>query len=193
MGEQFPQPLGARTTPWASRVCRTCSRCGSQDTIGPKMGLSWDRLGLARGVMKVQSPSSGEDLFVDLLKPVAVSQEVTSDMCHVAWGLSIVLLAMLMVGSAGANAPAPAAGIYVADTGNNRIFRIDDMTGAGWTTFGSQGTGVGQFSDLDGIFVGPTGQIFVADSDRIVRMDDMTGAGRTTFGDTALRKTSSMV
>ncbi len=32
--------------------------------------------------------------------------------------------------------------IYVADLGNHRIVRVDDMTGAGWSTLGSQGSGV---------------------------------------------------
>jgi streptogramin lyase len=31
--------------------------------------------------------------------------------------------------------------IYILDTGNGRIVRIDDMTGAGWTAFGRQPTG----------------------------------------------------
>lgn len=77
----------------------------------------------------------------------------------------------------------PAAGqIFVSDI--NRIVRIDDMTGAGWISFGTPGNGIGQFHPPTGIFVGPTGQIFVTDrwNDRIVRIDDMTGAGWTTFG-----------
>lgn len=52
----------------------------------------------------------------------------------IGWGLSIVLLLLFIVGSGGAQASAPGAGIFVADAGNNRIVRIDDMTGAGWTT-----------------------------------------------------------
>ncbi len=102
----------------------------------------------------------------------------------IGWGLSLVLLALLMVGSARAQAPAPNAGIFVTDAGNYRIVRIDDMTGAGWTTFGSTGSGVNQFNLPFGIFVDATGKIYVADSgnNRLVRFDDMTGAGWTTFG-----------
>jgi DNA-binding beta-propeller fold protein YncE len=76
--------------------------------------------------------------------------------------------------------------IYVADAGNNRIVRMNNMTGAGWTAFGAGGSGVGQFSVPLGIFVDDAGKIYVADSrnDRIVRMNDMTGAGWTTFGTT---------
>ncbi len=75
----------------------------------------------------------------------------------IGWGLSIVLLALLIVGSAGARTPAPSSGIFVADTGNNRIVRIDDMTGAGWTTFGTRGSGINQFSDPRVLFCGYSG------------------------------------
>src|SRR5438128_10211720 len=73
--------------------------------------------------------------------------------------------------------------IYVADTNNNRIVRMDSMTGAGWTEFGTFGNGPNQFSSPFGIFVS-AGQIFVVDTfnSRIVRMDDMTGAGWTELG-----------
>src|SRR2546426_293188 len=86
--------------------------------------------------------------------------------------------------------------IFVVDSGNDRIVRINDMTGgAGWTTFGTRGRGVrtsygygstevNHFFTPRGIAVTAAGQIFVADADvdRIVRIHDMTGAGWTTFG-----------
>ncbi len=74
--------------------------------------------------------------------------------------------------------------IYVADHGNGRIVRIDDMSGAGWTTFGSYGSVTGQFKDPTGVAVDASGHIYVADTFnyRIVSMDDMTGAGWTTLG-----------
>ncbi len=50
------------------------------------------------------------------------------------WGLSTALLALTMVGAAEAQPHASSSGIFIADTGNNRIVRIEDMTGAGWTT-----------------------------------------------------------
>ena len=58
------------------------------------------------------------------------------------------------------------------------------MTGAGWTSFGTEGSGVNQFNFPAGTFVTAGGQIFVADrnNDRIVRINDMTGAGWTSFG-----------
>ncbi|HET6383702.1 MAG TPA: hypothetical protein VFJ58_09945, partial [Armatimonadota bacterium] len=74
--------------------------------------------------------------------------------------------------------------IYVSEIGNNRIVRMNDITGAGWTTFGSLGSGVGQFNMPSGIFVAPDNRIYIADTqnNRIVRIDDITGAGWTTFG-----------
>ena len=72
--------------------------------------------------------------------------------------------------------------IYVADLGNNRIARVNDMTGAGWTTLGTGGTiGVNRFENPGGIFVDGAGRIYVADFTRIVRMNDMTGAGWITL------------
>ena len=77
----------------------------------------------------------------------------------------------------------PTGRIFVVDHRNNRLVRVNDMTGAGWTTFGSAGTGTGQFQLPDGIFVDGAGRIYVADSGnhRIVRIDDMSGTGWTTF------------
>jgi hypothetical protein len=71
-------------------------------------------------------------------------RELASAMCVIRRGLMLILPAILMVGSAGAQTPATSAAekIYVADRDNSRIVRIDDMTGAGWTTFGTAGSGV---------------------------------------------------
>jgi streptogramin lyase len=80
----------------------------------------------------------------------------------------------------------PKRRIYVADRMNHRIVRFDDMTGAGWTTLGTQGNGVKQFDEPFGVHVDHKGRIYVADwgNDRLVRMNDMTGAGWTTLGTT---------
>lgn len=98
--------------------------------------------------------------------------------------LSIILFALLMVGSSGTRAPASSAGIFVTGDGNSRIVRIDDMTGTGWTTFGHSGSGVNQFNSPRAVVVDAAGKIYVADlgNSRIVRMNDMTGAGWTTLG-----------
>ena len=75
-------------------------------------------------------------------------------------------------------------GIYIADGGNNRIIRMDDMTGVGWETFGSEGNGVGEFIKTSGIAIGPDEKIYVVDSgnNRIVSIDDMNGAGWISYG-----------
>ena len=45
--------------------------------------------------------------------------------------------------------------IYVADGINARIVRINNISGAGWTTFGSFGPGTNQFSEPSSVLVGP--------------------------------------
>jgi hypothetical protein len=45
--------------------------------------------------------------------------------------------------------------IYVADQGNSRLVRFDDMTGDGWVTFGSYGRGTNQFVGPNGVFIKP--------------------------------------
>ena len=69
--------------------------------------------------------------------------------------------------------------IYVADTANDRVVRMDDMTGRGWVALGTTGRGAGQFEAPRAIFVDSQGRIYVADTlnNRIVSMDDMTGRG----------------
>ena len=64
--------------------------------------------------------------------------------------------------------------IYIADSHNDRIVRVNDMTGSGWTTLGTAGTGVNQFREPTGIFVDGAGRIYLADflADRIVRVND---------------------
>src|SRR5207244_5665607 len=78
-----------------------------------------------------------------------------------------------------------AAGIiYVMDTGNTRLVRMDYLNGTNWTTFSGIGSGVGEFAQ----YVAPvafdaSGRIYVADTGnkRIVRMDDMNGTNWTTL------------
>jgi hypothetical protein len=45
--------------------------------------------------------------------------------------------------------------ILVADTGNARIVRMEDMTGAGWTALGSLGNGTNHFVSPNSVFVKP--------------------------------------
>jgi len=68
--------------------------------------------------------------------------------------LAVLLAAALLVVGGVAAAPPPGSPgqIYVADQRNNRIVRMDDMAGAGWTTFGIDGTLVNQFAGPVGTF-----------------------------------------
>src|SRR5437667_4759674 len=94
-----------------------------------------------------------------------------------AGGVCLILVAIGTSACTGVISPPPVPKIYVADESNNRIVRMDDMTGAGWTPFGTSGSGPNQFSSPFGIFVS-AGEIFVVDTviNRIVRMDDMISA-----------------
>src|SRR5205809_973843 len=102
-----------------------------------------------------------------------------------AGGVCLLLVAIGTSACTGVISPPPVPKIYVADASNNRIVRMDTMTGAGWTVLGgpSAGSGMNQFSSPTGIFVS-VGQIYVADwnNNRIVRMNDMTGMGWTVLG-----------
>src|SRR3989304_2549024 len=75
--------------------------------------------------------------------------------------------------------PIGAGQIFITDFSNNRIVRINDMTGAGWTPFGTFGSATNQFYGPEGVYVSAAGQIFITDTlnNRIVRVNDMTGAG----------------
>ncbi|MDI6773259.1 MAG: hypothetical protein QME77_11835 [bacterium] len=67
---------------------------------------------------------------------------------------AIVLATILATACGVISVTPPLTGqIYVADRLNNRIVRINDMTGAGWTTFGSTGSGTNQFNEPNGVFV----------------------------------------
>jgi streptogramin lyase len=80
--------------------------------------------------------------------------------------------------------------IYVADTENDRIVRIDDMAGHHWTEFGAWGLQTDHFAGPNCIFVDAQGHIYVGDTgstekgsiSRIVRMDDMRGKNWVEFG-----------
>lgn len=74
--------------------------------------------------------------------------------------------------------------IYICDSQNNRIVRINDITGAGRVAYGSLGSGKDKFRFPNAIAVNAAGQIFVSDSDnhRVIRIDNMTGAGWQKIG-----------
>jgi sugar lactone lactonase YvrE len=71
--------------------------------------------------------------------------------------------------------------LLISDLKGNRLVRVNDMTGSGWTTGPSVG---GRAFNLPWhLHQAANGRIFVADRDssQIVRMDDLAGNGWTTF------------
>ena len=72
--------------------------------------------------------------------------------------------------------------LYFVNTG--QLVRSDDLNGTNLTTYGTQGSGVGQFFYPLGMALDSSGRIYVADTSngRIVRIDDMNGTNWTTFG-----------
>lgn len=50
-----------------------------------------------------------------------------------------------------------AGGIYVVNSKSGRIVRVNDMTGAGWITFGSSGSGINQFDRFSPLDIRQTG------------------------------------
>jgi hypothetical protein len=74
--------------------------------------------------------------------------------------------------------------LYIADFGNNRLVRTDDMCGDNWTTISVLPGMGGELGDGEDVFVDSAGKIYVADTfnNRIVRMDDMAGTNFVTFG-----------
>src|SRR5438445_13759342 len=104
-----------------------------------------------------------------------------------AGGVCLLLMAIGTSACTGVISPPPVPKIYVADESNNRIVRMDDMTGAGWTPFGVFGSGPNQFRFPSGIYVSAARQILVAaENNHIMRMEDITSAaGCTIRGDPA--------
>ncbi len=77
----------------------------------------------------------------------------------------------------------PGLHVYIADPGNQRILRIDNILTSGASTsitaFGTAGAGVNEFNLPTDVDLDASGRIYIADrmNDRIVRIDDMTGSG----------------
>jgi sugar lactone lactonase YvrE len=74
--------------------------------------------------------------------------------------------------------------VYVADRGNHRIVRADDVDGAGWATLGTPGAGIRQLNMPTDVFLDSSDRLYIADTGnhRIVRVDGLDGTGWTTYG-----------
>jgi streptogramin lyase len=74
--------------------------------------------------------------------------------------------------------------VYITDTYNYRIVRIDNMFGDNFIALGKYGAGKNQFELPWGLFVTAAGKIYVTDSTtcRLVQMDDMSGTNWTSLG-----------
>lgn len=69
--------------------------------------------------------------------------------------------------------------IYIADTGNKRIVRMDDMTGTNWTVLTQSPVINGyiySFGSPAHVAIDSAGKIVVGDGANVIRVDDMTGA-----------------
>ena len=68
--------------------------------------------------------------------------------------------------------------IYVADYGNNRIVRIDDITGAGWISYNEPNT----YYSVGKLGIGPDGRIYYAvtwgTGGKIIAVNSIYGGGR---------------
>jgi len=75
--------------------------------------------------------------------------------------------------------------IHVADTGNARVVRFDDVGGSGWVTYGQRAGSAaelgeaGRFAEPTGVAVGVDGHLHVADppAGRVASIDQIGGPG----------------
>jgi streptogramin lyase len=79
----------------------------------------------------------------------------------------------------------PGGRLVVLDAGNCRLVRMDDITGAGWTSYGRRGRPTsgdparGAYADPRGLAVDTAGRIWVCDpgAGRVTRIDAFDGSG----------------
>lgn len=79
--------------------------------------------------------------------------------------------------------------VYIADSGNNRIVRMDDISGRGWVEVGTFGHGADHLYGPNCVAVDSKIRIYVGDDttddtrERIIRFDDMKGSNWVAFGE----------
>src|SRR5262249_31405727 len=109
-------------------------------------------------------------------------------MRFVVVALLLVVGVATLVAARGCRSVAPPGGppetprerIYIADWGNHRLVRMDDMRGTNWTTLGPAGDGAFRFPV--GGSVDPSGRVYVTEQQhRLIRIDDFRGTGWTAF------------
>jgi hypothetical protein len=62
------------------------------------------------------------------------------------WSAGVMLGACVLAAYTTVGVSLPPTLIYVADSGNNHLVRVNDMAGGGWTAFGTFGSGTNQFN-----------------------------------------------
>jgi hypothetical protein len=74
--------------------------------------------------------------------------------------------------------------VVVGDAANNRLLAADNITGANLVSYGSFGTGTGQFESISALARDSSGRIYVADStlSRLVRIDNLAGLNWVELG-----------
>src|SRR5579863_6438623 len=111
----------------------------------------------------------------------------------VVGSISTVVQTSAQLGAAGAAVNSLVLGwssayspVVVGDAANFRLLGADNLTGANMATYGSYGSGTGQFNSIGGLAQDASGRIYVADSilNRVVRVDDLTGKNWVELGST---------
>lgn len=151
--------------------------------------MKCDQLSFKQPDPRPPAPRSGRTRLEEVWRDAGCSRSRSSNgptPWWLSWRLRLAALLVCAIGTAGhvQAGSTDRARIYVVDTGNSRIVRIDEMAGTGWTAIGRRGSGVSEFRNPEGIFVERSGRVYVADTEnhRVVRFDDMIGTGWRSLG-----------
>jgi uncharacterized repeat protein (TIGR01451 family)/MYXO-CTERM domain-containing protein len=102
------------------------------------------------------------------------------DRTHIRPLIPLAVLGALFLATS-SNAQGSGGPIYIADPGNHRIVRVNDIGGAGWTVLTQNPSGTDQLGNPDSIAFGPDGKLYISDRTRVVRVDDFSGNGWVSF------------